>query len=320
MATAKSTDASMLRPKRRWLSYSLRALFAVVTVVCVWMAFVTNRAHRQERAVARIDELGGHVLFDYEIDELDQLINNGKPWAPAWARSVLGEEYFRRVRTVVLRGCSPTPDDLDLLSDVPGVSRLLLREDPSVTDDSLRHLAGAKNLRILDLISTSVEGPGLQHIAPLHRLEELWIGRTPLTDEGMRYIAQMRGLKLLYLSDTNVTDAGLANLSALTSLERLQISGTAVTDKGLAPLANLTNLRALDLDRTGIQGSGLRHIAQLRNLEELWLDMTHLTDENLEHLTKLSSLKTLSVYQTEVTDAGVAELQKALPACKISWK
>ena len=64
MATAKSTDDSVLRPKRRWLSYSLRALLAVVTVVCVWLALVANRAHRQERAVARIDELSGHVLFD----------------------------------------------------------------------------------------------------------------------------------------------------------------------------------------------------------------------------------------------------------------
>ena len=38
----------------------------------------------------------------------------------------------------------------------------------------------------------------------------------------------------------------------------------------------------------------------------------------LVHLKGLTNLQELSLYYTKVTDAGVADLQKALPNCKIS--
>jgi len=41
------------------------------------------------------------------------------------------------------------------------------------------------------------------------------------------------------------------------------------------------------------------------------------TDAGLKDLAPLQGLKTLLLGDTKVTDAGVAELQKALPDCKI---
>jgi len=49
----------------------------------------------------------------------------------------------------------------------------------------------------------------------------------------------------------------------------------------------------------------------------LKLNNTQVTDAGLKHLSGLSELEFLWVHNTEVTDAGVAELQKALPNCKI---
>jgi len=40
------------KPRRRWLSYSLRTLFVLVTLLCVWLGLYANRAERQKRAVA----------------------------------------------------------------------------------------------------------------------------------------------------------------------------------------------------------------------------------------------------------------------------
>lgn len=44
---------------------------------------------------------------------------------------------------------------------------------------------------------------------------------------------------------------------------------------------------------------------------------SQLTDAGLVHLVGLTNLQRLSLNDTQVTDAGVAELQKALPNCKI---
>src|SRR5258708_658317 len=52
---------SMLTPKRRWAQFSLASMFVVVTVLCVWLSVVANRAHRQRDAVAAIEAVGGEV-------------------------------------------------------------------------------------------------------------------------------------------------------------------------------------------------------------------------------------------------------------------
>jgi hypothetical protein len=47
------------------------------------------------------------------------------------------------------------------------------------------------------------------------------------------------------------------------------------------------------------------------------LDQCQITDAGLEHLKGLKNLKAVNLRATKVTDAGVADLQKALPNCKI---
>ena len=61
------------------------------------------------------------------------------------------------------------------------------------------------------------------------------------------------------------------------------------------------------------------HLKGLTNLESLVLTgYTQITDSGLVHLKNLSNLEARSLSYTKVTDAAIAELQKALPDCKIS--
>jgi Leucine-rich repeat (LRR) protein len=60
------------------------------------------------------------------------------------------------------------------------------------------------------------------------------------------------------------------------------------------------------------------HLKGLSNLQKLYLRSTKITDAGLVHLKGLTKLQTLVLSETKVTEAGVAELQKALPNCKIS--
>ena len=54
------------------------------------------------------------------------------------------------------------------------------------------------------------------------------------------------------------------------------------------------------------------------NVVSLSLIGTTITDAGLVHLKRLTRLQRLVLDFTKVTDAGVADLQKALPNCKIS--
>jgi hypothetical protein len=49
----------------------------------------------------------------------------------------------------------------------------------------------------------------------------------------------------------------------------------------------------------------------------LSLGTTAVTDGGLQHLKGLTDLQVLYLDYTAVTDAGVADLQKAIPNCKI---
>ena len=57
--------------RRRWLQYTLRSLFMVMTLACVgmsWLGIKMRAARRQREAVTAIQKLGGWVRYDYEVD------------------------------------------------------------------------------------------------------------------------------------------------------------------------------------------------------------------------------------------------------------
>ena len=63
--------------------------------------------------------------------------------------------------------------------------------------------------------------------------------------------------------------------------------------------------------------SELVHLRELTDIRWLYLYETQITDAGLVHLKGMTTLKELGLTSTKVTDAGVAQLQKALPNCKI---
>ena len=49
----------------------------LVTVLCVWLAVTVNRARKQREAVEAIEELGGVVYYDYQVDSSGTLLPKG---------------------------------------------------------------------------------------------------------------------------------------------------------------------------------------------------------------------------------------------------
>ena len=60
-----------------------------------------------------------------------------------------------------------------------------------------------------------------------------------------------------------------------------------------------------------------KNLAELKQIKRLSLAGSGLSDVGIKHLAGLPNLETLDLRRTKASAAGVAELQKALPNCKI---
>jgi Leucine-rich repeat (LRR) protein len=142
----------------------------------------------------------------------------------------------------------------------------------------------------------------------LTQLKELTFGNNQLTDvKGLKKLTQ---LKVLVLYDNKLTN--VKGLEKLTHLTELWLDGNKLTNvKGLE---NLTQLKYLYLDDNKL--TDVKGLEKLTQLTYLRVDRSQLTDvKGLKKFTKLEALNLQD--NPDLTKAQIAELQKALPKCKI---
>ena len=192
---------------------------------------------------------------------------------------------------------SPAPNWLcrslgdDFFAHVEGVC---LGCNKRFTDADMAYLESLPRLKRLTLGNANITDIGLPHLAGLTELEHLTLASSQVDDDGLECLTGLTHLRILGLSYTKVTDAGLEHINRLSHLETLYLGGTKVTDAGLKYLKGLNRLQTLDLRETQV------------------------TDAGFEHLKGSSQLTSLAIYGTQVTNVGVANLQQALPNCKIT--
>jgi len=202
------------------------------------------------------------------------------------------------------------------------------------TGDGLKHLAGFRELRALQL-SATVPAESLDYLKGLTALEYLNISGQELTEaklakvgelpwltqlgiaghnasDGLKYIANLKSLRYLSLAGVRDPrlDENLSHVAGLMELEEINFEDSIIGDAGLAHLRNMKKLRKLDLfsnPNTGkITDAGIAHLKTLTALEEVRLPSQSLTDIGLQHLAELNSLKKLNLWSTHLTDGGIA--------------
>lgn len=83
--------------------FSLRAMLLAVTCFAVIVGAIANRAHKQRSARELIQNLGGTVAYDYQLDQDGQIITvPPEPAVPRWLRSTIGDDFFFRITYVDL--------------------------------------------------------------------------------------------------------------------------------------------------------------------------------------------------------------------------
>lgn len=230
----------------RWSRFSLKFFLLAITATCVWLAFVSNRARSQKKAVDRTLKLGGGVAFDYQLDANMQWRTNPTLPAPAWLIDLVGEDCARSVAIVNFdEGSDPTDEELSVVERFTELKQLTLMNRKKITDDGLRHLTKLGELEVLALNGTNVRDKGFQYIVHMQNLTGLTLDDAPVTDEALKYIGRLTNLKWLHLNNTQITDVGLQHLTELRMLEDLQLRDTSVTDEGIKHLSRMTSLKQI---------------------------------------------------------------------------
>ncbi len=138
-----------------------------------------------------------------------------------------------------------------------------------------------------------------------------------LTDEGIGKLAKYPSLRSLDLSGTPITDRGLQALAPLDNLRNLSLSSTKVEGAGLRALEGADWLRRLLLANAPVSDGAVAHLVSLPHLEILDLSGTRVTGKAVPHLGQMTYLRDLDLRKTAIGDAAIAELQRALPKCRI---
>jgi hypothetical protein len=287
--TAESTGANV-KP-RRWLRFSLRTLLVLVTLACIWLGMVVNRAEQQRRTVAAFRALGNRVEYDTPYTN-----PRGEPSNWRWLRSWLGNDYFDSAYYV-------------------GLSH-------GVDDELLHRVRCLRGVRRLDVMGPKVTDEGMAAISRVSTLETLAVHAQEVTDEGVRHLSRMRKLRGLFLWAPKVTDRGAKSLAKLEDLDGLSLHDTQVTDDGLMSLCSLTNLSKLrvtqqtrSLKRRQITDKGVYHVSRFTKLTDLSLDGNRITDQGLMQLASLQNLRRLDVecFRPKYSVRGIKTLQVKLP-------
>lgn len=263
-------------PWRPRIRFSLAALLVAVTVLCLWLGVIADKAHKQRRAVEAVLRMDGGVMFDYQFqphgDITGEFDLNAMPPGPTWARKMFGDDYFRNVVGLTIVGRERASDTaaLDAICAVRRL-KLIFAQRMALSEMDLAQLSALPKLEVLSLGGASLTDDSLRRFVVAPRLKALILAQTPITDAGLRHLAQLTTLARLDLNGTQITGDGLRHLSKLSVLEELSLAETRVDDAAVPHLRRLRHLKVLDLWRTAISDAAARQLqAALPKCRIIW--------------------------------------------------
>ena len=214
--------------------------------------------------------------------------------------------YFPLILAVVFIGCGTTswvsdPSDPNNVAIESAIRLTLKKPEGAITNEDL------KTLKYLDLASDKLTDiSSLPKSSPLNYIT---FRSNQITDiSPLKHYPTLTRLTLIW---NNVAD--LSALRNCKLLKRLDADRNNITD--LSPISGLTKLESLLLKRNRSLVD-ISPIAGLTNLKFLNIVETKVSDITL--LKSLKNLESLTLNDCpNISKEQIAELQKALPNCKI---
>lgn len=273
------TDAATAPRTRTKVRPIVLALFMMLGVVG---GIAYQRSERQRQAVRNIEQLGGSVSYDYQI-EGDGMRANALSWVPSFILQRTGVDLFHSVVEVSLL----QPE---------------LKSERSIETEQQR-------LRALDVLY------------PLNSIQVLRVSGRLVNDRRMCEFGKMRCLRELVVTNASqVTNRGIESLSTSNSLETVQLTRAGIDDEALRWFSYMPNLRCLVLYATKFSNQGLAYLNKSQALEQLWLDSSpsYIDDSGLAFLQSMPKLKDVSLPHASLTTEGKNRLMEANPLLRFA--
>ena len=302
--------------KRRWLSYGLRGLLALVLVCSIPLAWLAQRHARmriEDDVVSKILEAKGVVIYAHHDDAthgggFHVSTKNPAP-GPQWMRDLLGENFFTSVSEVHF-----VYNDVedDLIAQLPRLENLESVELYSAlaTDQCIDSLLQVAQLKELTLYTENLSGQALNRLHAHPELESLALIQYLASPENLKQVQPWPRLKHLTLQSSQATDEDMLHLFRSTNLQSLsirQMSKFKLKDPRLAE--ELTSLEELSVYELRIEDQNISTIAQIRSLKKLSLGGTFISQDQLAGLSSLANLEVLDLVGTGVTRERLAVLK-----------
>lgn len=128
----------------KWMVALVIGLACTLSVI-----YIIERAHTQRTAVRAIEDLGGSVMYDFELQ------GQAEPPGPRWLRALIGDDYFARVEEVMLWNPATVDADLAPVYDLTHVKKLYLH-GVDISDTSVPSLERMHSLERLSLWNTTI--------------------------------------------------------------------------------------------------------------------------------------------------------------------
>jgi hypothetical protein len=159
---AEPPEADPPKRKRRWYQFSLRTLLIfmlVCAVPCAWLGRKLERKRREREIVRKIEARHGRALYDRK--QIGDRWPTSEPSGPAWARTILGDDFFDEIFLVDWSESDVTDADLAILTHLPHLEHLYLSKT-SISDAGLANLKSLTELKNLYLWQTKVTDAGVK--------------------------------------------------------------------------------------------------------------------------------------------------------------
>ncbi len=205
---------------RRYFRVSLRALWVLLTLFCLWIGKESIEMRRENKAVSWVIQNGGQVEYDREP-------------VPTWLQPLVGENFLRHVTKVMIR--SRQLPDISPLAAFEELEELRLI---ACDVKEIQPLSGLTKLTYLQLNKNQIED--VFPLESLRNLEMLNIHHNQVED--ISIVVVLTKLKNLDVGDNRIII--LPSLHRLTQLEAIALHNLNIDD--LSPLSDVKSLKVIN--------------------------------------------------------------------------